>query len=66
MNNLIKGVLLWVIMILIVYLSFVFVTLDLNFKNWSKGVRLAYVIISGFSSPFIDVLSILKRNTKKK
>ena len=56
MSNLIKGIVLLVTTIFIVYLLFAFVTLDLDFKNWSQDTRFAFAIVSLFFIPLIPLI----------
>lgn len=41
-----KYVIIEILVLVVFYLALSFVALDLNFKNWSEGMRVAYVILS--------------------
>lgn len=53
-----------IIWIVIVYLCFAFVTLDINFANWSEGVRVFYVF-AGIAVGFCVGAGIYQKDMEK-
>jgi hypothetical protein len=53
MNELLKGLLLWLFLVVLIYLSFSFVNLDINFINWDKNSRVFCIISIMFFLPLM-------------